>query len=81
MKQFSSMEQAWVQANLMEYMQAVVAKVPKMPISTFGPFLPEAPSRVEMFDLSEEMEAPWPLTSPALLANFVIIVPQIHPEF
>lgn len=66
---------AWVQPDLMEYMKAVVARLPKMPLSTFGPFLPESPSRVETFDLSEALGSPFPATSPCLLVNFIILTP------
>jgi gentisate 1,2-dioxygenase len=54
----------------------VVAKLPEMPLLTFGPFQPEPPSRVETFDLSPILHAPAPATSPSLLANFAIVVPQ-----
>ncbi len=61
--------------DLMEYMKAVVARLPKMPLATFGPFAPDAPSRVETFDLSKPLGSPFPATSPCLLVNFAVVAP------
>jgi len=62
-------------AELYEYESVANPRMTEVPFKVFGPQLHRfGPSQVVQFDLSKELDLPYPATSPNLLASFVRIV-------